>query len=297
MMIKSLEKINSRQIGLLMIAVVTASEFLFAPKYASEYAKQDGWISMSLTILPGILMVVLMTALSRRYPGLSIVEVGMKILGKWLGRLFAAFLAYSIFLYIAMNLKSMSTFVSVYALPRTPSLVIVGIFTFVCAIAVLAGIEVQGRCAEFIVPINMLFIALILCFSIPNMKPEQLQPVFENGLLPILKGTIIPSYWVLQGGWLVLGFLLPFLNQQEEGRKVSLLSVGFIVVILVAITAQTLTVIGPFTSESVYPFYSVIRMIGLGETFERVDSIVLFIWLEGLFLKIRAYFYSHSVYV
>ncbi|UVI32631.1 GerAB/ArcD/ProY family transporter [Paenibacillus spongiae] len=297
MLNKTLQKISAWQFGLLMIVVVTASEILFAPRHASMFAKQDAWLSMALTILPGIFMVMLMTALLNRYPGLSIVEIGYRILGSWGGLLLAVFLSYSMFLNVATNLKSLTSFVKQYSLPQTPSLAIAGIFMSVCAIAVLAGIEIQGRCAELIVPINLLFIVLVLCFSIPNMKPDLIKPVLGNDILPILQGTVLPSFWILQGSFVMLGFILPFLGRLPAGRTISLYSVGFSVLLLVVITAHTLTVIGPFTSEMTYPVYNVVRMINIGDFFERIDIIISFVWLSGYFLKnsIFLYAFCHSV--
>jgi spore germination protein KB len=52
------------------------------------------------------------------------------------------------------------------------------------------GIEGLGRWGEIFLPILLFIIFMALILSIPNLKADNILPVLEDGITPVIKGTI-----------------------------------------------------------------------------------------------------------
>ncbi|MFC4768651.1 GerAB/ArcD/ProY family transporter [Effusibacillus consociatus] len=138
------EKITGSQLGLLLIPLVIATEILSVPATMTGVAKQDAWLAVIPSSVTAFWSVMVMTALANRYPGMTIVEYSTTILGKWMGKLLAIYLAYNFFTFSAGIPRFVIDFLNVVALPKTPPAVLSGVMLVICGIAVFAGIEVIG---------------------------------------------------------------------------------------------------------------------------------------------------------
>ena len=60
------------------------------PTIAATFAKQDAWMTPVISSFPGIVVILLVTELGRRFPGMTIIEYLQVILGKWIGKVVGA---------------------------------------------------------------------------------------------------------------------------------------------------------------------------------------------------------------
>lgn len=289
------EKISGSQLGFMLIPLVIATAILSVPSIMTGFAKQDAWLSVIPASLTGVWSVLVITALAKRYPGMTIVEYSSMIIGKWGSKLLALYISFIFYLFIIIIAREHANFIDMVALPRTPSIIEIAIFMTLCGMTVLAGIEVIGRLNQFLVPPLILFLLPLFILSIPDMEPARLQPVLGEGIMPVWKGAIVPAGWT--GEVFVLGFLLPFLNSRKEGRKVSLLAVGMNGLILIFININTILVMGGISAKLTYPMFEVIRYISVAEFLERMDPLIVSAWTMGIFMKESIFMFVFSVCV
>ncbi|WP_018132853.1 GerAB/ArcD/ProY family transporter [Effusibacillus pohliae] len=289
------EKITSGQLGMLLIPLVMATAILSLPAVMGAVAKQDAWLAAIPASATGIWSVLVLAELGRRYPGMTIIEYSSRIIGGWAAKLLNVYLVYIYYLFVIVIAREHTDFIETVALPRTPVVVEAGVFLVLCGITVYVGIESIGRCCQFLVPFFVLFLIPFFVLSLPNMEFDRLQPFLGNGVLPVLKAAIVPSGWL--GEVFVLAFLLPYLDRRSDGRKVSLLAIGIMVLIMIFINLQTITVLGDITSKHNYPFFEVIRYISIAEFIERIDPIIVAAWTMGIFLKEAAFLFVFCVCV
>ncbi|GMA61662.1 spore germination protein [Alicyclobacillus fastidiosus] len=289
------EKISTFQVAILIVPVIVATEIFSAPGTSAEYAKEDAWISILLTSVTGVWSLFVMLALAIRYPGLTPIEYSQEILGKWLGILVGWYYVFVLFWYPATISDEMMNFIRLFANPTTPRVAILLLFIFVCGAVVWAGIEAIARCAELIVPINIIFILITSFLLFGDMEGKYLKPVLGHGLIPVLQGAVVPSAWT--GEFFMIGFLLPFVKKSTQVRRAGVISLGIVMLLMVWITLQSLTVDGEITGKMNYAFYAATRYVSIADFFERIDPVIVEAWVFGGFLKNSVFLWALCISV
>ncbi|MGG1677386.1 GerAB/ArcD/ProY family transporter [Neobacillus sp. NRS-1170] len=82
------------------------------------------------------------------------------------------------------------------------------------------------------------------------------------------------------------GWLLPFLNQPEKARRISLVTLLSIVILILIIDLLTIMVFGPLTDKLQFSFLSVIQYIGIKGSFKRLEALAFSMWMMGIFIKV-----------
>ena len=281
---KVAEKITPIQLGLLIFSFVVSTLILSVPGVMVAFAKQNAWLSVFPASLTGLVSIWVMTTLANRYPGMTIMQYSSKIVGKWLGKFIGFYFTYYLFFFITSTVNEHAGFINIVLLPRTPSLIGIVTILILCGFAVIAGIEVIGRCNEFIAPLIILFLIPLFILSMGDSDPAQLTPILGEGIQPVLKGAVVPSAWMSQ--FFFMGWLLPYLNQPEKARKLSLIALLSMIVLIVVIDLLTIMVFGPITGKLNFSFLRVIQYTGIVGSFERLEAIAVSIWVTGIFVKV-----------
>jgi spore germination protein KB len=283
--LQTTEKITGNQLGLLLFNFVVSTTLLTIPGWMVMFAKQDAWLSVVPSATTGLLTLWALTTLANRYPGLTIIEYSSKIIGKWLGKCLGFYYIYFWFNAISVMTTQHTFFIKTLLLPRSPSIVGSVTLLILCGIAVIAGIEVIGRCNEFLIPMIMIAFIPIWILAFGESDPVRLKPFLGEGILPVLQGAVIPA-GAFMNQVFILGWLLPYLNQQKKARKVSLIAYFSISVFVLIIVLLTIMVLGTLTGKLTYSFLSVMQYIGIEGSFERLEAIAVAIWVMGTFLKV-----------
>ncbi|RBW68535.1 GerAB/ArcD/ProY family transporter [Bacillus taeanensis] len=182
------EKISTRQFMISVILFTIGTTILFVPTTVATEAKQDGWISAILFTGIGLLLVLFYNALGNIFPNMTLVELSIKLLGKWIGNM-VAFIYVSFFLYsTAALLFYVGNFLTTQMLPGTPIQSIIILFTTILMMGVYYGIEVLARFAEFVIPfVLLLFLILVITIS-PQIEFQNMQPIFGEDIKSIIHG-------------------------------------------------------------------------------------------------------------
>ena len=133
-----------------------------------------------------------------------------------------------------------------------------------------------------IVPIVMFSVFFLFIANSKYFHLENIYPIFGNGINETF-GTGITNLFAF-GGIAALYFLPPMLKNQNQLKKVSLVSVIISAVYFLLTIATILFMFSPtaFTNELI-PLYSAVRYIQFGTFFERQDSLFLLIWILSFF--------------
>ncbi|SFD76125.1 spore germination protein (amino acid permease) [Paenibacillus catalpae] len=281
---ESAEKISGRQFSLLIFSFIAPTVILVIPGLMSNISKQDAWMTIFPSVLIGALNIWIMIKLSKRYPGMTIVQYSSEILGKWLGKVLGCYLIYVWINFDFIILNQHIQFINTVFLMRTPSVIISLTLAILCGIAVYMGIEAIARCNEYLALLNFVFLIPLLLLMLAESDPERLRPVLGNGIFPVLQASVFPIAYISQ--FFILGWLLPFLNQPKKASKVSFISLFIISGLLCITLLPLIMVFGPLTEKLVFPVLSVIQYIGIEGSFERLEALAVAIWVMGCFIKI-----------
>ena len=234
-----------------------------------------------------------MCKLNNYYPKETIIQYSCSILGKVVGRIIGALLLLYMILLSFMSFWSYASFVNDYFLPNTPKTVILGSLVLICAFAARGGVEVIGRLAELITPLLVILFIIMFSLMLTDVDLRNLFPIFGHGILPTIKASYFSNTWFSE--FMLIGFFLPFLVNQKEGKKWAMISV-------LVCHAH----IGEYEyhhSFSVWegngwfsvPFSTAVQYINIADFFTHLESLVMAFWIMGAFIKMAVLLYILSL--
>ncbi|GAB7388182.1 endospore germination permease [Bacillaceae bacterium] len=288
-------RVSERQLGIFVFMYVLGSSILVAPVSAAAGAKQDAWISILLGTACGALLILLYNGINKRFPDSTLMEINEKLLGKWLGKTVSLFFFFYFFLICSGLLREIGDFMTTQILPETPVQTVYLLFLSVVLLGARLGIEPLARTAEILLPWVIGMLLLLILFLIPEMRIENLQPVFTDGLKPVIRG-MLPYLGTSYLELVVFLMVLPYVRRKEKGRKAFLIGsfLGSLILFLVTLTA--LLVLGAeLTARQVYPSYILARKVSIGGFVERIEALMAGIWIITIFIKLTLSFYASAI--
>lgn len=288
------EKISGSQISLLFFTYITSTLILSVPGIMVAYAEQNAWMSIIFASITGLINIYVMTALAKRYPGQSIMQYAIAICGKWAGKAIGFYLTYYLFFFISSTVNEHAGFLNTVLLLHTPALVLMLTILLFGGLAVLSGVESIARCNEVIVMIVAALLLPIFIFSLRDTEPARLAPVLAEGLVPVIRGSIVPSAWMSQ--FFFLGWFLPHLNEKpQKVRGKLLIALGCTALLIMAIDLLTIMVFGPITPRMNFAFLNVIKYTDIIGPLERLEAIAITIWVLGISIKVSMLLYMFCI--
>lgn len=285
-------RISSSQLFCSIVLAPYGSAMLFL---VTPNAKQDAWIAMLIYMLPAIILQIVYTALWSKHPGDTIVTYMPKVFGKVIGItlsiLYIIFFAYE----AARVLRDIASLITITTMPKISFNLTTLLLTLMVGYSVHLGMEDLCRAAQFILPMLVLFFVLqwIFLFTTPGaLKFYNLKPVLENGIIFVIK-----EGWKLitfpYGETVLLTMLYPFTVERSKVRETAVLAIIFLGILLVLKSIMFISVLGVgFASTSLFPLLQTMRMMHIGESFNRVDIFLILIMVVGGFIKISLFTYG-----
>lgn len=209
-------KITPRQFIFVLVISRIVIAITFFPVFAGPPGNQDVWISEVLSLPVHLLLTVPFYLLWKRFPKQSLFEYTQTILGRTGKAVTLLYVLYfihelSIFLY------EWCAFLTTAIMPETPVLfILLFLFPF-CAYAVLKGIEVISRFAEFIAPLVFGGILVIFLLLAKDMDFKIFTPVMEKSMISILAGAFVMGLRTSE--IVVLAILLPHLQLNSKKQN------------------------------------------------------------------------------
>ncbi|AGT32541.1 hypothetical protein M493_11465 [Geobacillus genomosp. 3] len=283
-------KITSVQMMLLLYATVTPTAILLVPQATAQHAKQDMWLSPLWASVIGFLTIYVVVELHRLYPNKTLIEYSVDIAGTFFGKMIGLMFILVHIHGAGLVIRAYGEFIVGHFLFHTPLSFVMGTMVFVCAVAVRSGMEVLGWLAKIFVPLTVVWFVIIVLLLFPDMDGKNMLPVFEKGLWPSIKGSIVPQGWFSQ--CVLAAFFLPYLLDQRNGRKWGHIAVACIAVTLLITNVTALFVLGNVVEDFIYPVMTAARYISVAGFLEHVEVIIMAIWVAGAFLKIAVFYYA-----
>lgn len=283
-------KITLIQFVFLIIGSRLIMHLTFNMAYNFPPANQDVWISTLLSFLICVIFLLPVFLLARKYPDKTIIEYSELLLGKIGGKIVGLLYVF-FFLHVSANtVRLFGEYFTAAPMPETPLVVFLITLVLVAAYAAYSGAEVIGRVSEIVVPLNLILVIIISLLVIKDLNFNNLKPLFEKGIYPVMYGAAISASRAIEP--LLLAMLYPYINAKGKKALSYVLGIFIAIAFLVAIDIQILSVIGINQAKLMsYPYVNLLRRIKFADIIERVDIIHLGIWILGNILRAAIYFY------
>jgi spore germination protein KB len=285
-------KISASQLFILMVLFELGTSLLLP---VAMEAKQDAWLAILLGMVGSFVLFLVYHKLYSYYPDLLPTEYMQKILGKAMGTVLA-FLYILYFIYdVARVLRDIGEMLLTFAYPDTPLFIANALLILVIIYTVRKGIEVIARSGEiFFIFIYILAVTgfiLIVCSGLIDFK--NLQPVLEEGILPVLKVVSTQILYFPYGEAIVFTMILPYLKNPKKAKVTMLCATGLTGINLTITMIINISVLGvDLTARSQFPLLSTVQSIQVADFLERLDVFFMLALVIGGFFKISVLFYA-----
>jgi spore germination protein KB len=286
-------KISAFQMGMMGYPLILGTAILAVPAFIGKQAERDMWISPFYASIMGFLTVYLAARLNRKFPDKTIIQYGEEILGKIGGKVLGFFYLLFILHLGGQVLREYAEFTVGVFLPKTPLIVVIASMALLCAFAVRGGIEVLGRLAQLYVPLFILPLLVMVILLLKDLNPKNMFPIMRHGVMPSLLGAATPQAWFSE--LFLLSFLFPALTDKGKGEKWGFIATLAILITFVVINLVALFLFGEATTTYLFPVFSAARYISIANFFEHLESVVMAIWVSGIFIKMNVFYYSLSL--
>ncbi|HET7560630.1 MAG TPA: endospore germination permease [Limnochordia bacterium] len=266
-------KVSPMEIGSVALVMLSALGTLRLPDIVSKSAMHDGWISVPLAGIYGFIVLACIWALSKRFPGQTLVQYAPRLLGPIAGPAIALLFLLASLIWLGVILRGFTDFVLITSLPKTPISVVVGMMVFVIVTSARHDFIVCARLCFLLTPVALALTLLVIAQGVAKMDIANLQPVMVHGPKQVLSGALTATAFF--GSVNVFAMFTPFCHNQAGGRR----AVGwFFLATVVILTIATLGVNAVFADLSgrfVYPFFSFARVASTGPVAFRSDAFIV----------------------
>ncbi|MEL7565597.1 MAG: endospore germination permease [Dehalobacterium sp.] len=280
------EYLTNMQIGLLVLFASIADTLFFVPGEAVTIVFQDVWISIILaTGITSVLTIYPLAQMGMNFPGCTIIQYSNYILGKTGGKLAGGLLVFSFFQLHAWSLREFSELGSVF-LPETPFLVFFIVLSFAATLAAFQGIEVIGRCAQFIFPLGLMALILVALINMSDINLDNLRPVLETNLSALVKSVLSPLDWLTIG--VAFGVITANSNNPQGLKKAGIIAIGTSGLILTVFSLVMVSVFGPFfLANTNFPLLLLASYGRMGS----LEAVIITVWFAWIFIRAALYAY------
>lgn len=266
----------------------------YAPLIKSEYANQDTWFIILLSIPYTIMISLPLLYLSSRFSGKNLLEFTEIIMGKYIGRILA--IIYGI-VFLFFLIFFTGTFIEILEsalYPNTPTWVNLSIVTVTTLYIVNKGSINIARLSEVVFPIILFIFFMLLLLGLENYDFDVFLPILKDSNFKQLNlGAIFNS--LVHMDILILAMLASNLEKKKDVNKVFTYSVLFSSIITVLSTVVVQSTLGiAYTKHANFPFYTYARLIKIGDTMG-FDLLYVISWIIGSILRLCVYFHTCTV--
>lgn len=289
------QKMTNFPIIVFIISTIIGVGIVTLPREAANIIGQPNmWISIILGAGIAFLNGLLIFAMIKRYPEQTIYEIGPKVAGRWLGRVFnLIYVVYSIAI-SAFVMRTMAEIVNYYLLDLTPRIVVVTVLIIACFYLISAGIENIMAFLQLYFPIILLMFFVLTVLSIRNIDITNLRPVLVQDFVPLLKGAKTTFFSFVGYELIMVLSKKGSIRNWKSMSTVLLLSIGTVCTIYVLFFILNIGILSVEELKvTTFPTIEMAKSIEFqGFFFERFELLFLFGWIITIFTTVVAYYYA-----
>jgi spore germination protein KB len=258
-------------------------------------AKNDAWLAILLGGLIGMVIIALVHFFVYRFPDKNMFQVFEFCIGRKIT--IVCTLMYIIYyLYLSSRvIRDFGELMATAILPNTPIEMMSLTFCLLMGYIMYLGFEVLARTSEVFTPYIFGFFLLlaIFLFASGSVEFNQIQPILGEGIKPVIKTAFTKLAFFPFGEMIAFSVIYASLTNKKYSLRVSIVGVGLATLLLSTSSLLMIVSLGvDSVSRSNFPLLSTARVVSIGNFIERIDALVVFIIMLGVFIKGSLFFYA-----
>lgn len=283
-----IEKISASQLITLIVSFIIGSSIIIPPGVG---AGTDAWIAVLIGAAEGFVFMLIFIRLAYIYPGLSLVEILKQTYGKIAGSIIAMLYVIFFFHLATLTLNNFTHYFTSIDYKHTPKWVISILVLAPCIYALKKGIEILGRCSQFIVFIITAVLFLNFLLLIPEMHIEYIKPILSTPLPKLLWSAHGAATFPF-GETIVFLMLVQHLDKKEKALSSFSLAILIGAFIFTAVAARNSMVLNGVASVSVFPTLITLQIVDISGFITRIEVLISAIYLFCEFIKCSVLLYA-----
>jgi len=255
----------------------------------------DVWIPTAFAILGSLSIFFIYTFIYKNNNNTDFITSIENIVGKFFSKiLFIFYTIYFIFM-LFLHLRDISELINVFYLDTMVIFIIGAIFLLLILYIIFHGIEPFARYSSFIFYSTLIFFLSFstLIFVFNQIKLDNMFPLLENGIKPLIKPALKMSYSIPMGELFVMMIIFQFVKNKKTSYKsgyFAILAGGFL---LLNVTMFSIIFLNKeVIASGLNPSMNLWRRVDNDEFIQRFDLIVLGILILHVVVKLSVYVFA-----
>jgi len=293
---ENIDRIGKVESIALLITVIINNIIFNVPAIILNLTGTGSWVNIIYLTILAFVFIFIICKLLKPFSQLDLLDISEYIGGKFLKIILG--IAY-IFLFISFAgacLRYLAYSLHLIYFENTSLLYLMLLFLIPVVIATKRGLKAISGTNLFFIPMIMISILVLFISVSKDFVWQRLFPVFGYGIKNLFFTQIgnISIFNVIA----YLYFIRPFLKNHQHFKYISIFCI-VICSIYFILSILTLLMAFPFITDTdqTLSLYLLTRSASLGNFFERVDAIFIFLWILNLisFLSLNIFFINNIV--
>lgn len=292
------DKISTLQVFSLCWQIILSSAIGIITYITIFTVKQDGWISIIISCILGLIPIILYLYLMKFRPEMNFIELNEYLFGKIFGKILNSIIVILIASYIILYFYDLTNFITSQYLHKTPNIFVIFIFIIPIIYLLLQGLNVIGRTSFILFIFGLILLILTIMGLIGQVDINNFKPVLENSFGDIFNTslTIIP-YTSLP---LIMLLCIPHKNIIDANKLNKRVIIAYLMSFIILLLALifVISVLGPELALLYqFPEFHVLKRVSIGGFIERVESTLSLRWIFYMFTTVVFGLYFIMQYV
>ena len=288
-------KISIRQATILLILQMFNVTILLLPKLAVSFVGRNGYVLPIVAIIFGIIYVLCICGLTKKFPEDTLVEFTPKILPKWIAMIICYVFMIKILITTGLELRMFGEIIGQVMLPRTPLPVIMLVLLLTVAYLVKSGAEATARMGEVLIYFAFIPLALVFLYTFRGADYRQLMPFFQMTFSDTGWGAFFISL-----SFMPIEFMLMMTGLMEKPNKAMKPAMAAMIIVAIleaGVILLTISGIGLGEVErQVWPVLTLMQSIqGAASVMENHEIFMMTGWTLSIFMFISSGVYFASL--
>lgn len=288
-----MKQLTTRQVSIMIFVCAVATKMLALPSLLISGAGNSVWLVILTMFLIDACFLLIICAISKRFPDLTFKEFLERGFGKVLTRIFLFLLGVLLALKVAMLTRECYEFYNETSYVDLSWFVFLVPLILVLAYLTTKKIRSIGRGGEIFIYFIVLALIMTFLFSIGNIDLSSALPLLPNGVSPVFKSCFNYSFWF--GDFLILFLCLGDfkIDNHSTGKFFLSYSVAMLAVLALCITHYSL--FGAISGTYKTSIVDVTEYIPRLSTTGRFTWVVVFLWPIAMLFAIYVYQFLASL--
>ena len=289
-----IKKMSKRQFILLFMMLVASPVIRGLPLILAETSKQAAWITPLVSVLLLFGLMLVMNEIFKKHQGKNLIDICFSILTKPVGIAIGVIYFIWIMILLGYYLRLFGEQIVSNIMNEASLHFIIITMLILVGIVLTKSIVYYARLNEVVFSCFMLvFISVSLISLFTKVKIDNLLPISNRDIIPILKGSV--SGLSVFGYYMFIFFMFDDVHIQKNNLKLEIKSTSALWLLSLTVLVITIGSIGP---EAVLkfsdPYFMITKNVDILGFLERLDAILLIMWIMADFTTIAIFTYMNT---